>query len=549
VHRRGLSRRYTRWLAGVTLAALVLSISALWFFEIAGAEHLGNEALVGVPSFSAVQTDDEMFPPPDLACRLCHDGTEAQIEFPSGESLPVLVDLEAISNSAHGTHAGSPLLCTECHSKADYLFPHEPVSDLDLRSFEVSRSITCEKCHQQPHLTSHPGPESDNPVVCTDCHKSHEVSSVEQWQRGEGTDACVDCHEISGVPFTDHIQLTQIVRNGMFADRVDSEYCLACHSQEGLSLTFENGDVLPVTIDPDVLHGSVHGADNSWQALDCTDCHDRYTYPHDRPPVESVREYNLQRYTICAKCHENHYERTLDSVHGAAIDEGNLDAAVCTDCHGAHDTPPPDEPRERISHTCQQCHSGIYDVYKDSVHGEALLIDSDPDVPVCIDCHGVHDIHDPTTDLARVRSPQLCANCHADEDLMSQHDLSTDVFETYVADFHGTTVQLFDPEDPDAAINKAVCYDCHGVHNIRPVDDPDSGIKANLLETCQQCHPDATENFPDAWTSHYQPSLENNPLVYMVDLFYAFLIPVTLGGLGFLVIIDIYRRVRNRLKK
>jgi hypothetical protein len=143
----------------------------------------------------------------------------------------------------------------------------------------------------------------------------------------------------------------------------------------------------------------------------------------------------------------------------------------------------------------------------------------------------------------------LCANCHADEELMSEHDISTDVFETYVADFHGTTVQLFDPEDPDAAINKAVCYDCHGVHNIRPVDDPNSGIKVNLLETCRQCHPDATENFPDAWTSHYQPSLENNPLVYMVDLFYAFLRPVTLGGLGFLVIIDIYRRVRNRLKK
>ena len=81
------------------------------------------------------------------------------------------------------------------------------------------------------------------------------------------------------------------------------------------------------------------------------------------------------------------------------------------------------------------------------------------------------------------------------------------------------------------------------------VDDPDAGIKVNLLETCQQCHPDATENFPDAWTSHYQPSIENNPLVYMVDLFYAVLIPATLGVLSFLVIIDIYRRVVTRLKK
>jgi hypothetical protein len=81
------------------------------------------------------------------------------------------------------------------------------------------------------------------------------------------------------------------------------------------------------------------------------------------------------------------------------------------------------------------------------------------------------------------------------------------------------------------------------------VDDPDNGIKANLLETCQQCHPDATANFSDAWTSHYQPSLEHNPLVFLVDTFYAIVIPVTVGGFAFLVATDIFRRVRLRWKK
>jgi hypothetical protein len=91
-----------------------------------------------------------------------------------------------------------------------------------------------------------------------------------------------------------------------------------------------------------------------------------------------------------------------------------------------------------------------------------------------------------------------------------------------------------------------VCYDCHGVHDIRPVDDPENGIKVNLLETCRQCHPDATANFSDAWTSHYQPSLEHNPLVYLVDTFYAIVIPLTVGGFAFLVATDIFRRVRLR---
>ena len=39
-------------------------------------------------------------------------------------------------------------------------------------------------------------------------------------------------------------------------------------------------------------------------------------------------------------------------------------------------------------------------------------------------------------------SPELCASCHADEELMAPYDISTDVFETYVDDFHGTTVIL-----------------------------------------------------------------------------------------------------------
>ena len=49
---------------------------------------------------------------------------------------------------------------------------------------------------------------------------------------------------------------------------------------------------------------------------------------------------------------------------------------------------------------------------------------------------------------------------------MNKYEISTEVFDTYVADFHGTTVILFEHQDPNVETNKAVCYDCHGVHNI-----------------------------------------------------------------------------------
>jgi predicted CXXCH cytochrome family protein len=180
------------------------------------------------------------------------------------------------------------------------------------------------------------------------------------------------------------------------------------------------------------------------------------------------------------------------------------------------------------------------------VHGEALLEEDNPDVAVCTDCHGVHHIPDPGLAAFRVNSPRLCGECHADEQLMQQYDISTEVFETYVADFHGTTVTLFDVQDPDAETNKAVCYDCHGVHDIRSPDDPHAGIKQNILDTCQQCHPDATTNFPDSWLSHYRPSLEHHPAVFLVELFYRIVIPATVGLLLFLVGTDVYRRTRRR---
>lgn len=502
----------------------------------------------GLLEFMQTEPADSHVASPDLACAMCHGDTTAEIEFPSGETLPVIVDLAALEQSVHGM-AGADLACTDCHQSVnDYTVPHAPVEAPTLRDYEVGRANVCERCHQQPHLTSHPGPEAAMPVTCTDCHGSHNVHSVEAWEAGDETDTCVNCHVAAGVAFAEPDRLTPLIRSGLFADEADNDYCLSCHRQPGLVLTFPNGDTTSATVDADAFHSSVHGVDNPWQPLNCTDCHENYQFPHQPITANSYREYHLEQYLLCVECHEQYYEETLDSTHARALAEGNEDAAVCTDCHGAHDTPEPDVPRQRISLTCGQCHGTVFEEYVDSVHGAALFAESNPDVPTCIECHGVHNIADPTTALFRVRSPELCASCHADEELMAQYEISTEVFDTYVADFHGTTVTLFEHQDPEVETNKAVCYDCHGVHDIKDPADPEAGIKANLLETCQQCHPDATANFPDSWTSHFPPSLDNNPGVYLVNLFYQIIIPATVIFLSFLVLTDIYRKIRLRFR-
>jgi len=133
---------------------------------------------------------------------------------------------------------------------------------------------------------------------------------------------------------------------------------------------------------------------------------------------------------------------------------------------------------------------------------------------------------------------------------MKKYNISTEVLNTYVADFHGTTITLFEETNPDLPSNKPVCFDCHGIHDIKKTNDPVYGVtmKENLLVRCQVCHPDATDNFPSAWMNHYIPSPSEYPLVYYINLFYKFLIPTLLGGMGFYVLADFIHRMVVRIK-
>ena len=328
----------------------------------------------------------------------------------------------------------------------------------------------------------------------------------------------------------------------------DNDTCLACHASPGQTTTLPSGEPLYISVDPPTFEASVHGQ----QGLACVDCHPgNAEFPHPALTAQTRRDYVLQRYTACAECHADKYQATLDSVHQVALAGGNLEAAVCTDCHGAHNVAPISEaPGTAIPQTCQRCHSAIYAAYGESVHGAALIGEGNPDVPTCIDCHGVHSVQGPSTGPFHLFSPTICARCHADPELMSKYGLSTDILNTYVADFHGTTVLLFEKIAPDQETNKPVCVDCHGVHDIRAPDDPSSTvIQQNLLATCRRCHPDATANFPAAWLGHYPPDPVRTPLVYYVNLFYRIFIPVVIGGMAVFVVSDFARRLLNRRRE
>jgi predicted CXXCH cytochrome family protein len=330
-------------------------------------------------------------------------------------------------------------------------------------------------------------------------------------------------------------------------DQQETEaYCLSCHSNPDLKMTLPSGEELSLYISPDDLKHSIH----SPLGIECEACHtDIKTYPHPENQYETKRDLSRAYYLSCKKCHSTIYENTQDSMHAQVASE-NPDAPVCTDCHGSHYVQKPDEPRQQVSTTCSKCHEEVYQQYKSSIHGKALIDENNPDVPVCTDCHGVHNIQDPRTDQFHIDTPELCANCHDDAELMAKYDLPSDVYDIYEMSWHGVDVSVYKARWPTIWHDSAVCTDCHGIHDILNTNDPNSSVNpANLLTTCQKCHPDAGPNWTQAWTGHNEISKERTPLLFYINAFYASFVSFVLWASGIYVALQILHAIINRVRR
>jgi predicted CXXCH cytochrome family protein len=326
-------------------------------------------------------------------------------------------------------------------------------------------------------------------------------------------------------------------------------YCLSCHSDPNLAITLPSGEELPLFISKEKLDHGIH----SEAGIECEACHTQIrTYPHPEIDYQTKRELARSYYQACQKCHPSNYARALDSIHARSAEAGNLNAPICTDCHGSHYVQPAGEPRTMISTTCGQCHKQIFSDYKDSIHGNALINENNQDVPVCTDCHGVHNIQDPRTSQFRDETPDLCASCHANRDLMAKYGINSDVYSLYNLSWHGIDISIYRARWPNLWHNSAVCTDCHGVHDILAIDDPASKVNpANLLETCQKCHPDAGPNWTGAWAGHNRIDQFKTPFLFYTEQFYSSFVPIVLWlsilYVGLQIVHGIVDRIRRSL--
>lgn len=338
--------------------------------------------------------------------------------------------------------------------------------------------------------------------------------------------------------------LLALVGSGVVAEASqgpDVETCLGCHADPALAVELPSGETRSLHIDLTRFRASVHG-----DKLSCTDCHQDMTeIPHASRPFRTLREFTVAYYEQCKRCHFSNYTKTLDSVHYDSLARGDRMAPLCVDCHGAHDVQPASGAGAKLSATCARCHEGVSTVYATSVHGRTA--GTNADVPACTDCHRSHDVSGPRTINWQQHIPDLCSNCHSNKTLMDKYGLSSAVNQTYVSDFHGMTASLQKRSGRAHTSIVALCTDCHGVHDITKVKDPNSRVmRDNLVKTCARCHEGASANFPAAWMSHYEPTWEKAPLVYAVQAFYDVLIPFMVVGLLLQILLHFWRMVVNR---
>jgi len=314
--------------------------------------------------------------------------------------------------------------------------------------------------------------------------------------------------------------------------------CLECHGEnEDDELVLPDGK-LKVEVPKKTWDASVHAGE-----IGCTDCHNAISdYPHPDVEAKTVREYKLAQADTCKRCHYAQYTHVADSIHFRLLEEGKPGAPSCVDCHGAHDIAVPGEPRVAVDQRCAPCHAEISDAYRRSVHGKALLEESDPDVPVCTDCHSAHRIKDSRKADFHAASFQICAKCHSDAERMERHGLNPDVVDSYLDDFHGASNALYTKGlgRPDRKL--ATCTDCHGIHDIPSLKQADkAAVRERVLKTCQSCHEQVPDGFQDAWLSHYPATLESAPLVWLVKWFYRIVIPLISLGLVLHILLHLWR--------
>lgn len=544
-------------------------------------------------------------------CNGCHDLSS----FKGGEHAKELAHIQVKCYECHGKHDIQPAdkivvdkKCLSCHSTEKiFMASAHAKAEVDRKDF------TCESCHQKAHQVKvvefllgvatdtlcsqcHKGIVSDisdgihkkvlanGTLTCVSCHTAHEARTSKEVI---SQNACFKCHTdkslFDGVSTKNGESLTSLVQSYQHSIHAESvrktgngATCVDCHGYHTIKPPSDSTSPVNranIVATCGKCHNDVenHYLDSSHgQAFKkglsaapvCTDCHNEHSINSISDPISPVSRANEPK--ICLGCHLGNktvlelvgvspafLESIKYSVHLVALSKGNVKAATCSDCHGAHDMLPAGNPKSKVFRnsiptTCGQsgCHQNVAAKYFGGIHGEALL-NGNNSAPVCIDCHGDHQIlapNNPQSSVANNNIVQVCSNCHGSVSLTQRYGLPTQSVGSYLDSYHGLATQ-------GGLTTVANCASCHGAHEIKPSSDPTSPInKANLAKTCGKCHPGADARFAAA-AVHVLPTSKKDPLLFWISQIYIVLIISVIGMMLLHNILDFLKKAKRKLKE
>lgn len=299
-------------------------------------------------------------------CLGCHSNENLTKTFKNNEKISVHIKERDFKASVHNF-----ISCSGCHTDVS-MDKHPSTQYKSKKDFAFLASKACRMCHTDEQLMSKPAHRSAllraNAPPCSDCHGAHSIRKIADWKKTVG----------------------------------DSQYCLTCHKHDINILN--NGEILSLSVDEAEIRKSVHSSHR------CFNCHTGFSKEsHPIKTFSSKRELSIAISSeACKKCHPEKNMKFQDSIHSKVLKKGNLNAPICTDCHGAHSVGSKAMLETMSGMPCIKCHKIIFEDYKKSAHFNAK-VKGVKSAPMCSSCHYAHEIK-PTLISQSVRT--VCMGCH-----------------------------------------------------------------------------------------------------------------------------------------
>jgi len=340
---------------------------------------------------------------------------------------------------------------------------------------------------------------------CRDCHLGLEderlsapAASYESDVHAEVGLGCLACHGSGGTSQLD-------AAAGFLAAperREIPEMCGRCHSDAAFMRQFDPG----LRVDQVAEYWtSVHGERlrelNDPDVATCIDCHPAHAIRPPDDPSSSVYAANVV--ATCGRCHAdpermarhdigtNQVAEYSSSVHGRMLlEDGDLSAPVCNDCHGNHGAAPPG--LASVRNVCGQCHSVMADFFDQSAHEQIF---NENDLPGCATCHDHHAVQPVSDETLRTRAGDVCQTCHTPPDtLAAQFDRMASVLDSLVLAREESRRVLEEAENAGMEVSQAL-FELDEVNNVQTrahsaihsfqVDPVRREVEAGLIITSQ----------------------------------------------------------------